>query len=64
MTWNQIENKWAAMARRVRADWKGAMQDEVAQPTAERRNALSDKEPGTVLVSDACLPKAIAALAE
>lgn len=64
MTWNQIENKWAAMARRVRADWKGAMQDDAAQPTDERRDPLADKKPGTVIVVDANLPKAIVALAE
>lgn len=57
MTWNQIENKWAAMARRVRADWKGAMQDDASQPADEHQNVFTDKKLGTVLLSDAQLPK-------
>lgn len=64
MTWNQIENKWAAMARRVRADWKGAMQDDAYQPTDEHQTSLTDKKRNTVLVSDSQVPKTIAAIAE
>ena len=64
MTWNQIENKWAAMTRRVRADWKGAMQDEGSKSAEERNNTLTDKKLSIVLVSDVHLPKTIAASAE
>lgn len=39
MNWDQIENKWAAMARRVRADWPGAMQDDASQPAPVRENS-------------------------
>ena len=31
MNWDQIENKWAAMARRVRADWPGTVQDRASE---------------------------------
>jgi hypothetical protein len=38
MSWDQIENKWAAMARRVRADWTGAVQDVASQPMPKLEN--------------------------
>lgn len=50
MDWDQIENKWAAMTRRVRADWttdrvdiktplarRGARLDVVPTPVADRQ---------------------------
>ena len=49
MTWNQIEDKWAAMARRVRADWKGATLDD-ASP---REIIVTDKKLGSGLLADA-----------
>jgi hypothetical protein len=35
MSWDQIESKWAAMARRVRADWK-AGPEHVGVPSVEQ----------------------------
>jgi hypothetical protein len=35
MDWDQIENKWAAMTRRVRADWSGDRAD-LKMPLARR----------------------------
>lgn len=64
MTWNQIENKWAAMARRVRADWKGAVQDDASQPADERKNGLLDLKRGAVLVPDVQSPPNNTAMAE
>ncbi len=43
MKWDQIENKWAAMTRRVRADWPGAAQENASQPL--RETAKSDRYP-------------------
>lgn len=40
MNWDQIENKWVAMTRRVRPDWPGAAQDGKAPP-ARRQGGTS-----------------------
>lgn len=40
MNWDQIESKWAAMTRRVRADWMTDRPDAIAQSV--RRTARSD----------------------
>lgn len=64
MTWEQIEKKWAAMARRVRADWKGAAQDDASHPTTARQSGLPDMHRGPVLVHDVQPPQTIAAMIE
>ena len=38
MDWDQIENKWAAMTRRIRADWT-VNQDE-GNPVTGRRSSI------------------------
>lgn len=34
MNWDQIEHKWAAMTRRIRADWKGSPDGQTTHPGA------------------------------
>jgi hypothetical protein len=48
MKWDQIENKWAAMTRRIRADW-----------AADRIEATGNAVPGRVR-----LDAAVATIAE
>jgi hypothetical protein len=43
MDWDQIENKWAAMTRRVRADWSADRSDAAAKPA--RRAPRIDLKP-------------------
>ncbi len=43
MDWEQIENKWAAMTRRVRADWATDRADIKSVPA--RRGARLDVTP-------------------
>lgn len=48
MNWDQIERNWAAMTRRVRADWplergeprRGGVPADAAAPLPERRTAM------------------------
>lgn len=49
MNWDQIENKWAAMARRVRADWTGAMHDDASKPNPTRENSAISRPDVSVL---------------
>ncbi len=44
MKWDQIENKWAAMTRRVRADWSTDTSQSKATPL--RRAARDSVTPG------------------
>lgn len=46
MNWDQIETKWAAMTRRVRADWTNDRADIKAPPA--RRTARIDVIPATI----------------
>lgn len=46
MNWDQIEHRWAAMTRRVRADWTIARPE--ALPKLPRRGGGADEAP-TVL---------------
>jgi hypothetical protein len=55
MDWNQIENKWAAMTRRVRADWT-ADRACIKTPSARRAARVDvapvitpDRQIGTVV---------------
>lgn len=52
MTWNQIESKWAAMARRVRADWRGAANDDALEPAIQRENLVTGSNFGLGLPTD------------
>jgi len=40
MKWDQIENKWAAMTRRIRADYAA----EVGQPTGAVRRGTKSRD--------------------
>ncbi len=40
MNWDQIETKWAAMTRRVQADWC-RREDTVEAPAAQRKAATN-----------------------
>ncbi len=46
MDWDQIENKWAAMTRRVRADWPGDRA--VPKAPLTRRMARPDTPPAVI----------------
>ncbi len=55
MDWDQIENKWAAMTRRVRCDWTTDRAD-MKKPLARRvtridvtHATLTDRQAGTVV---------------
>lgn len=52
MTWNQIESKWAAMARRVRADWRGSAHNDAMQPAIQRENRVTGTDFGLVVSAD------------
>lgn len=55
MNWDQIENKWAAMTRRVRADWV-ADRDDFKTPLARRAARIDvtipDRKTGSVVDSN------------
>jgi hypothetical protein len=46
MDWEQIENKWAAMTRRVRADWVADRADIISLPA--RRGTRLDVQPAVL----------------
>jgi hypothetical protein len=46
MNWNLIENKWAAMTRRIRSDWSADRLDDAGR--AVRRSKGSDAMPGAI----------------
>ena len=54
MNWDQIESKWAAMTRRVRADWTSDTPDAITKsvrgaPDPEvTASGLADRKTGTV----------------
>ena len=54
MNWDQIESKWAAMTRRVRADWPSNRPDAIAKsvrgtPEPEvTASILADRKTGVV----------------
>jgi hypothetical protein len=46
MDWDQIENKWAAMTRRVRADW--CVDSTETKPPMPRRMPRTEVTPASV----------------
>lgn len=49
MDWNQIETKWAVMARRIRADVQCGKSDEAV---VLRRSAHADDAAGRIIVTE------------
>ena len=64
MDWDQIESKWAAMTRRVRADWSVDNVDVKVLParralkTDEKAVVIVDRRPPGIVV-DARLPLSV-----
>ncbi len=55
MKWDQIENKWAAMTRRVRADWSTdrsgieTLAVSAAAPDRKKSGMTDDQQAGTAI---------------
>lgn len=61
MEWDQIEDKWTAMTRRIRADWKTPPQSLTATNGARSAvppafGAPSDKSPADAGAGDTTMP--------
>ena len=51
MNWNQIESKWAAMTRRVRADWTTERNDESLKPLRSPATGVARSEVQTMVIA-------------
>jgi hypothetical protein len=63
MRWDQIEEKWATMTRRIRADWRDGKADasapgKVHPSTVAQSRSVADADPSTTGHKSGNLPTA------